>query len=277
MAQQDILPFVLQVSRQMVETRELQPLLVYALDKALELVGGERGYIVLLHENDVLNFRVRRDNKGNDLPQRSDQISQSVLNLVVRDGNSVVVRDALTDARFSTAKSVMHLRLRSIMCVPLISKQRTIGAIYVENRSVEGRFRQDDVAPLEIFANQAAVAIENAQLNENLALANDDLRRLDELKSHFIILVSHELRTPLAVLKGYTDIIKMKSSQSDPGLLMYIQKLEQSVGRMNTIIQEIISVFRIASDQFSLQSGAYRLTLVYSRHRPRGIFSRYKT
>ena len=62
----------------------------------------------------------------------------------------------------------MSLNLRSVMCVPLISYGKAIGAIYVENRSVRGRFKEENLVPLLLFANQSSVAIENAVQNDDL-------------------------------------------------------------------------------------------------------------
>ena len=75
------------------------------------------------------------------------------------------------------------MQLRSIMCTPLISQDKIIGAIYVENRSRSGQFKKDDVIPLEFFSNHAAVAIENAYLNENLErLVEERTRQLEMAK-----------------------------------------------------------------------------------------------
>lgn len=239
----------------MAEMRSLEPLLSYTIDEVLKLVGAERGYIVLKKEDAALDFRAKRDKDGQELPEGADEISHSILEEVIRSGNSLVLSNAMSDPRFHQAESVMILRLRSIMCVPLIRQKEVIGAIYVENRSIRGRFRQGDVAPLEIFANQAAVAIENAALNDDLEQANTHLRELDELKNNFIRLISHELRTPLANVTAYADLMKvvidMVEPAPDPQIVQTRQRLETAVLQMRKTIEEILHVFLIASGQLS--------------------------
>ncbi|MEM7113691.1 MAG: GAF domain-containing sensor histidine kinase [Chloroflexota bacterium] len=175
---------------------------------------------------------------------------------VVQKGESLVLSNAMSDPRFYQAESVMYLRLRSIMCVPLMRQKEVSGAIYVENRSIKGRFRQDDVAPLEIFANQAAVAIENAALNDDLEKANRYLRELDELKNNFIRLISHELRTPLANVTAYAELMKvvidMVEPAPDPQIIETRLRLETAVEQMRKTIEEILHVFLIASGQLTL-------------------------
>ena len=178
---QDLLEHILNVSRRMAETRNLTPLLNEVMDEAIKLVGAERGYVVLVQPNGSLNFPVRRGQVGQALETSKDQVSQSILNQVIDTSQPLVLLDAQQDPRFGRAESVVFLGLRSIMCVPLISGGDTIGAIYVENRSMRGRFSDDDLLPLILFANQAAVAIENARLFQALQEAHDELEgRVEE-------------------------------------------------------------------------------------------------
>jgi GAF domain-containing protein len=183
----DLLEHILAVSRRMAETRALTPLLNYVMDEAIALVGAERGYVVLVHPDGVLDIRVKRGMGGEDLESGEDQVSVSILTRVVGDGEPLVLRDAMNDSRFGSSDSVFILGLRSIMCVPLVSRGDTIGAIYVENRSIRDRFSEADLPPLTLFANQAAVEIENARLFSALQSAHDELEiRVEERTSELV-------------------------------------------------------------------------------------------
>lgn len=252
----DLLNYVLRVSRHMAESHALAPLLAYTIDEVLQLVGAERGFIVLKNEDGSIDFKIKRDSQGNDLPEATDEVSFSILEELVQTGQAVVLSDAMHDPHFGHARSVMALRLRSIMCVPLITRNRTIGAIYVENRSVRGRFRETDLAPLQLFANQAAIAIENTELIENLKIANEHLTELDELKNNFIILISHELKTPLTAVSTNAQLMNMiieKAGLGDePMLARTAANLDKATERMRHVIDEIVQFFRIASGQIEM-------------------------
>lgn len=252
----ELLDYVLRVSRHMAESHSLAPLLAYTIDKVLTLVGAERGYIVLENEDGSIDFKIKRDSKGNDLLGSTDEISHSILEEVVQTGQAVVLSDAMQDSQFGHARSVMALRLRSIMCVPLMTRNRTIGAIYVENRSIRGRFRNSDLAPLQLFANQAAIAIENTELIENLKIANDHLTELDEMKNNFIVLISHELKTPLTAVSTSAQLINMivkKAGMQDREMLVRTaENLDKATHRMGHVIDEIVQFFRIASGQLDM-------------------------
>lgn len=171
----NLLEHILCVSRHMAETQALIPLLNYVMDEAIELAGAERGYVVLIQPDSTLDVRVKRGMGGVALEAAEDQVSKSILSQAVEASQPLVLRDAMKDPRFDESESVVILGLRSIMCVPLVSRGETIGAIYVENRSIRNRFSEDDLPPLILFANQAAVYIENARLFEALQKANDSL------------------------------------------------------------------------------------------------------
>lgn len=217
MMDSELLEYILLVSRKMAETRMLAPLLSYVVHEALKIVGAERGYVVLVKPDGSYDFRIKLDNEGNILEHAHDQVSTSVLDEVIKKSKPVIVRNAVNDPRFAQAESVVILQLRSIMCVPLISRGETIGAIYVENRTVRNRFKEQDRSLLTLFANQAAVAIENATFNDRLEsrvaartheleLAKQQLERgwheaieANRLRTVWLSQVAHDMRAPLGI------------------------------------------------------------------------------
>jgi diguanylate cyclase (GGDEF)-like protein len=94
--------------------------------------------------------------------------SKTIVSDVVNKGKSIFSRDVIKDSTYSKTDSVMNLKIRSLMCVPLIAKQNgdIIGTVYVDNRSVGNIFSKEDLTLLESFASLAGMAIENAHLYE---------------------------------------------------------------------------------------------------------------
>ena len=213
----NLLERILNISRQMAENKELEPLLTYAMDECLELVGAERGYLVLIGENQTLDFRVQRGKAHQALRGSQDQISLSILTETIRQGEPLIVEDATTHPQFREADSVVLMRLRSVMCVPLIARGTIIGALYVENRSMKGQFSHKDLPPLVLFANQAAVLIENAIIWDQLELRVrqrtaeleqamvqaergwQEAVEANKLRTALLGNVAHDLRAPLSM------------------------------------------------------------------------------
>jgi GAF domain-containing protein len=103
--------------------------------------------------------------------------------------------------------------VRSLLCVPLMIRDRVIGALAVD-QTTPNAFTLDDERVLAIAAAQAAVAIENARLYQdlkeralNLEKAYAELQEIDQLKDELVQNVSHELRTPLTFVKGYVEML----------------------------------------------------------------------
>ena len=92
------------------------------------------------------------------------KISRVVAEEVARTGTPLITTNAQADARLSNSRSVEGMKLRSVMCLPLSARGRFLGFLYLDHRFEEGAFRPEQLEILGAFANQAAVALENARL-----------------------------------------------------------------------------------------------------------------
>ncbi|MCA0351063.1 MAG: response regulator [Chloroflexi bacterium] len=101
-----------------------------------------------------------------------------------------------------------------------------------------------------LLLNQAAAALNNAQLFTRVQEANSRLQELDRLKSEFISITSHELRTPLAVVLGYGIVIQ---ERSEPPIRTYLDRLVESAQRMKEIIDDMTHLRRLDTRQTELQ------------------------
>lgn len=159
---------------------DVNEVLSRAMDEMIVLVGAERGFMIL-HNNqsDELEFRITRDNTQKDGQKKTPQISMTIVHDVVNGGQPLLADNAYKDERIQNNLSVAQFILRSVICVPLIQRGKTIGAVYVDNRLRAGVFTQRELNLLTAFANQAAVAIENARLFERIQSA---LHEITEMK-----------------------------------------------------------------------------------------------
>jgi Nif-specific regulatory protein len=156
--------------------RDLNELLNRVLDQAISIVGAERG-IVFLRDAETGELKVQAArNLERETIRDAGEYSRRILEEAGR-GRSLVSVDAGSDRRFEAFDSVSLYNIRSLICVPLRIRDRILGTVYVDSRSPKTIFGDEELAFLEAFANQAAIAIENAQLLTELREENTYLRR----------------------------------------------------------------------------------------------------
>ncbi len=160
---------------------DLTTVLNEVMDTIIKLTGAERGFLMLKNDTGKLDFRIARNVDRETLQASSFEISRSIVNRVSQSGEPVVTTNAQEDPRFGKQESVVAFNLRSILCVPLKMKGELTGVIYADNRVRTGLFNERDRDILVAFANQAAVAIENARLFENVKRSLDEATRLKNL------------------------------------------------------------------------------------------------
>lgn len=174
--QYDELDTLYQVGQALSATIELDSLLILIMDAIIKLTGAKRGAIMLRNNDDELDWTIARNLDKETLNQDSFRVSRTVIERVSRQGEPVLTNDAREDPRFVASDSVVRHNLKSIMCVPLKVRGSIIGVAYVDNRLRIGAFTSKHLNTLQSFASQAAVAIENAQLFQQVSRALEELQ-----------------------------------------------------------------------------------------------------
>jgi len=163
-----------EVSQVINSTLDLSAVLNIVMDTIISLTGAERGFLMLLdEETGGLDFKVARNMDRETLAGSSFEISRTIVNRVADEGEPILTTNAQADPRFSAQASVVSYSLRSILCVPLKARDKVTGVIYSDNRIRAGLFTERDRDLLAAFADQAAMAIENARLFENVVIAKN--------------------------------------------------------------------------------------------------------
>ncbi|RMH87339.1 MAG: GAF domain-containing protein [Calditrichaeota bacterium] len=188
--------------------RDTATLLNRVMDIAMSTLQAERGFILLKHSGKPKQFEaVVARNISADSIASIQELSSSVVNQVLESGQPVFSVDARADQRFSGAESILIQNIRSVMCTPLIRGEEVIGAIYMDSRLDAGKFDEESMQFLQAFARQAAVAIENARLFEQLQSENERLRQQITLNTIFpeIIGKSPQILEILEMIQNVAD------------------------------------------------------------------------
>jgi transcriptional regulator with GAF, ATPase, and Fis domain len=215
LAEDDRLARILEITRELAAEHDLPRLLERITDHAIGLLRAERGFVILAGEGGALTVHASRDRAGDDPHAR---FSRSIAEKVIQSGQAVASQSARDDDRMAGYLSVHQLMLQSVACVPIAGPSgRTIGALYVETRLRPGLQFTEELPALHAFADQVAIAIENARLvtesakrASELEVANRELvaarARLEELLGHKTQQLDEarrDLRSTRAVLKSH--------------------------------------------------------------------------
>ncbi|MEK7330130.1 MAG: GAF domain-containing protein, partial [Candidatus Eisenbacteria bacterium] len=163
------------VSRLLNSLSDLKELTQRAMELAVEQFDAERGVLLLA---DPENGRLvpMAEHGAVDAITRRDAVSYSrrVVERVTKSGGSLLIADAPSDPR-AASESVLDLRLRSIVCVPMYLGGRVVGAVYMDDSRRPDAFSDADRGLLEGFAHLMAVAIDNSRGHQEVLRTNEQL------------------------------------------------------------------------------------------------------
>lgn len=203
----------------------LDSLLQKILDKAFDVLPADRGVIFLKEPDGEFKPRVikRKSNGKNQKEDADIVISKTILSEVTENKTAVLSSDATMDSRFSGAHSIIMQGIRSTMSVPLLWREDLLGIIHLDSRIATSAFTDKDLQILSSIANQAATAIQNANLAQGIqqeAAMRAQFERLlspnlvDEILSGQLQLeqggVLKEVTILFADIRGFTSMSERK-------------------------------------------------------------------
>jgi sigma-B regulation protein RsbU (phosphoserine phosphatase) len=179
---------LIRAGNELAGNRPLPELFRFILDLAIQAVKADRGVLMTAEDDDL----IVRANKGEGF-----RISTAVRDRVLNSGVSVLVRDTSIDDAFRERRSIVEQNIRTLMAVPLQTREKIIGIIYVDSPSLLREFTKDDLNLLTVMANVAAIRIEHTRLDEvdrARQLMARDLEQAAEIQQRFLPTVAPSVR-----------------------------------------------------------------------------------
>ena len=213
---------ILTIVRKINTSLRLTDVLELVTDEAIRIAKAERGFLMLANSDSKLEFVVGRNAQGESIKAESFQMSSSVLEDVFATGESLCIENALNDERFERRQSIMTLELQTIICSPLHTHDEKIGVIYVDSKYIQAVDKAEILSVFEILAGQAAIAIKNARLYENLKHTYEELKQANQhiiqsermaMKGELAAEVSHELKNLVAVVLLNLELMQRKAGK----------------------------------------------------------------
>lgn len=271
---------VLSVIRKINTSLVLSDVLELVIDHAIRVTSAERGFLMLSDTKGGLEYVVGRDKDGNIIASDKFRVSRTVLEDVYRTSESVCIENALNDERFEQRQSIINLELQMIMCAPLQTHESTIGVIYVDSRYIHSVNRDDILRLFEILAGQAAIAIQNARLYEDLKRTYEELKDANEhiiqsermaMRGELAAEVSHELKNIINVALLQTQSVQrtMKRGEGEASEKM-LKDLIDTIRRINNFSDNLLVRSSIASHCTLLElNGSLNNFALFIKHLPK--------
>jgi len=167
--------------RRLTNERDVSTLLRLMLDSVVELTGAERGFLMLGEPGREPRLHVERHFEADALRKPTFRVARAIAEKVIAEGQAIVSMNAADDGSIKALDDAGALNLRSVACVPIRAGARILGAVYLDNRFERGVFRPQDLPFLLSFADQAAVALENARLHEEARRSRAEVEELNRV------------------------------------------------------------------------------------------------
>ncbi|MBX9627352.1 MAG: SpoIIE family protein phosphatase [Gemmataceae bacterium] len=174
----DRLRALLEVSTDLSRTLELDPLLGKVAETLLGVFKqADRCFVILLDDAGKPIPRAQRARR----PGLDDtRFSKTIVKKALESHQSLLIEDASTDAALGPAASIAEFKIRSVMCVPVLTAEgRALGALQVDTQDRTKKFKEDDLSLLTIVANLAAVALDKAKLHEQVVAREREQKEVE--------------------------------------------------------------------------------------------------
>ncbi|MGB8213047.1 MAG: GAF domain-containing sensor histidine kinase [Anaerolineales bacterium] len=230
---------LIDIARDLASTLDLDILLNHIVSAASDLTGTEAASILLYDDAArQLYFQVATNMDQPTLRGLAVPLEGSIAGWIVTNHKSARIADVREDPRhFFSIEKQTHLPTRSLLGMPLITKDKVVGVLEIINKK-DGEFSDEDEDLIQVLGAQAAVAIENARLFHQ-----------SDLVSEFV----HELRTPLASI-GTATYLLLRPEMSQEQRQSMIHNIYNETLRLNTLASSFLDLAR-------LESGRVRFSL----------------
>jgi signal transduction histidine kinase len=230
------------------------PVLQLIVVSAVEILQGAAGVIALLDQDHL----VPRASYG--LPQGAvaslhPRLDRAILNVLGQLGEQVSV--LYLPSGFGDWARRYH-----VLALPMKHEERLIGVIYVFRPSDAGGFSDRDLHVLDVFARQAAGALQQGQATADMLA---EKTRLEEMQNTFVSIVSHELQTPVAIIKSYAATLAREDASWPAETIQRVSRnIEEECDRLTRLISDLLDLSRIQAGRVAMRVGSVDLPQLVS-------------
>src|SRR5262245_20353293 len=255
-----------EVGRTVSSTLDLKMVLKTIVDRAVELSSTDAGSIFYyrkelgrfeLGETSGLDDEVVARFRELDIAEDQTGLGEAIAN-----GQPLQAPDLEERPSNPLRDAALAAGLHAGLIVPLLGSEGPLGRLVLQRRRT-GEFLSAVVNLMQSFADQSAIALENARLFEEIAQKSRELEIASQHKSQFVANMSHELRTPLAAVLGYAELLQEGFYEAQgPKSLDALTRIRSNGQHLLGLINTVLDIAKIESGQFTLNMAEYAIESV---------------
>jgi len=246
-------------------TFDLEPVLQTVADTAARLCHAERAQIYRLEDGGYRWGTTHDDTELGALDylvtpgERIVPSRDTVVGRTALEKGVVQISDVQTVPEYGRKERARAAGIHTLIGVPLMREGNIIGVLILVRRVIQP-FDSKQIELLQVFADQAVIAIENVRLFNEIQEKGHQLEIASQHKSQFLANMSHELRTPLNAVLGYTELISDGIYGEVPDKARAVLERIQSNGRhLLALINDVLDLSKIEAGQLKLALEPYSL------------------
>ena len=194
-----------------------------------ENAGADRAFLITIEKESKL-IKASIDNSTNEIQvlqnipyDQFEEISHSVINYVLRNGETVVLEDATKTLPYSDEEYISDNKIKSILCIPQKHSGVGFSVLYLENRLLSGAFTKERIEILQVMATQTAISLQNAMLLDSTNQLNEQLIKEVEVRKE----AEENLRLNEKRLEEYNANLESKVKERTLDLLIEKEKTDE--------------------------------------------------
>jgi len=250
-----------ELNKTLMTTVEEDELATKVLEAACDELAADLGILMLRGRSGHLHVKASSGFEANQVPPEPTNLMLRIAKEYLEARQQVLVQIS-EHPEPHVSELMRQMNVESFLFSPLLAMDVPVGALILAKSEQGAQFSPSDSELLSVFCGQAAIALQNARLFEQIQRAYQELQKLDHMKSEFINIAAHELRTPLAILMGHADLLR--EDVDDLKVQKRLQIILRNALRLRDVIDALLNMRHLQTGEEPIELSTFDIEALIS-------------